>query len=98
MGTHATFQAGPPRQGDVPHRGRQGHQPPDRTHLCQAGAAVTIEGRTADKGRGAAAEIEASVGRAIGLSADVPHYAALRSAVEQSHTVLRTIDPTSTAS
>jgi len=57
-----------------------------------AGAAVTIVGRSAEKARDAAAEIEASGGRAIGLSADVRSYEALRDAVEQAHTAFGPID------
>lgn len=41
-----------------------------------AGAAVTIVGRSLEKARDAAAEIEASGGLAIGLSADVRNYEA----------------------
>jgi NAD(P)-dependent dehydrogenase (short-subunit alcohol dehydrogenase family) len=47
-----------------------------------AGAAVTIVGSSVEKARDAAAEIEASGGLAIGLSADVRNCEALRDAVE----------------
>jgi NAD(P)-dependent dehydrogenase (short-subunit alcohol dehydrogenase family) len=60
--------------------------------FAQAGAAVAIVGRSADKARDAAAEIEASGGRAIGLSADVRSYDAVRTAVEQAHAAFGAID------
>jgi NAD(P)-dependent dehydrogenase (short-subunit alcohol dehydrogenase family) len=59
---------------------------------AQAGAAVAIVGRSADKARDAAAEIEAAGGRAIGLSADVRNYDALKGAVEEAHTQFGPID------
>jgi NAD(P)-dependent dehydrogenase (short-subunit alcohol dehydrogenase family) len=59
---------------------------------AQAGAAVAIVGRSADKARDAAAEIEAAGGRAIGLSADVRSYDALKDAVEEAHVKFGPID------
>ena len=59
---------------------------------AQAGAAVAIVGRSVDKARDAAAEIEAAGGRAIGLSADVRNYDALKGAVEEAHTQFGPID------
>ncbi len=49
-------------------------------------------GRGEEKARDAAAEIEASGGHAIGLSADVRSYEALRKAVEQAHAAFGLID------
>jgi NAD(P)-dependent dehydrogenase (short-subunit alcohol dehydrogenase family) len=57
-----------------------------------AGASVAIVGRSMEKARDAAAEIEAAGGRAIGLSADVRNYEALRNAVEQAHAEFGAID------
>lgn len=93
MGTHATFQAGLLRgKAMFITGGGSGINRQIARTFAQAGAAVTIVGRTVDEARAAAAEIEASCGRAIGLSADVRNYAALRSAVERWHTVIGTID------
>jgi NAD(P)-dependent dehydrogenase (short-subunit alcohol dehydrogenase family) len=57
-----------------------------------AGAAVTIVGRSLEKARDTADEIGAVGGRAIGLSADVRSYEALRSAVEQAHDMFGPLD------
>lgn len=57
-----------------------------------AGAAVTIVGRSLEKARDAADEIEACGGRAIGLSADVRNYEAMRGAVEHAYAAFGPID------
>jgi NAD(P)-dependent dehydrogenase (short-subunit alcohol dehydrogenase family) len=57
-----------------------------------AGAAVTVVGRSLEKARDTADEIGAAGGRAIGLSADVRSYEALRSAVEQAHDTFGPLD------
>jgi NAD(P)-dependent dehydrogenase (short-subunit alcohol dehydrogenase family) len=51
--------------------------------FAQHGCAVTLLGRTLERTTGAAAEIEASGGRALGVSADVRDYAALEAAAQQ---------------
>jgi NAD(P)-dependent dehydrogenase (short-subunit alcohol dehydrogenase family) len=57
-----------------------------------AGASIAIVGRSVEKARDAAAEIEASGGRAIGMSADVRSYDALQNAVAQAHATFGPID------
>lgn len=59
---------------------------------ANAGASVAIVGRSLEKARDAAGEIEAAGGRAMGLSADVRDYDALRSAVEQAHAAFGQFD------
>lgn len=51
--------------------------------FAQHGCAVTLLGRNLEKARGAAADIEASGGRALGVSADVRDFAALETAAAQ---------------
>jgi NAD(P)-dependent dehydrogenase (short-subunit alcohol dehydrogenase family) len=93
MDTHATFQAGLLRDKAVfITGGGSGINRQIARTFAQAGATVTIVGRSAEKARDAAAEIEAAGGRAVGLSADVRNYDALRGAVEQSHAMFGPMD------
>ena len=57
-----------------------------------AGAAVTIVGRSLEKAKHAVAEIEEQGGHAIGLSADVRNYEAMRSAMEHAYAAFCPID------
>ena len=57
-----------------------------------AGAAVTIVGRSAEKACDVAAEIEASGGTALGLSADVRSYDSVQDAVEKAYSTFGPID------
>lgn len=57
-----------------------------------AGAAVTIVGRSLEKAKHAVAEIEEQGGHAIGLSADVRNYEAMRSAMEHAYAAFGPID------
>lgn len=93
MSTHSTFQPGLLRNKAVfITGGGSGINRQIALTYALAGAAVTIVGRNADKARDAAAEIENAGGRAIGLSADVRSYEAVRSAVEQAHATFGAID------
>jgi len=93
VSTHNTFQPGLLRNKAVfITGGGSGINRQIALTYALAGAAVTIVGRSAEKARDAAAEIEATGGRAIGLSADVRSYEALRNAVEQAHAALGPID------
>lgn len=93
MSTHSTFQPGLLRNKAVfITGGGSGINRQIALTYALAGAAVTIVGRSAEKARDAASEIESAGGRAIGLSADVRSYEALRSAVEQAHATFGAID------
>jgi NAD(P)-dependent dehydrogenase (short-subunit alcohol dehydrogenase family) len=93
MSTHNTFQPGLLRNKAVfITGGGSGINRQIALTYALAGAAVTIVGRSAEKARDAAAEIEAVGGHAIGLSADVRNYEALRNAVEQAHAAFGPID------
>jgi NAD(P)-dependent dehydrogenase (short-subunit alcohol dehydrogenase family) len=93
VSTHSTFQPGLLRNKSVfITGGGSGINRQIALTYALAGAAVTIVGRSADKARDAAAEIEASGGRAMGLSADVRSYEAVRDAVEQAHAAFGSID------
>jgi NAD(P)-dependent dehydrogenase (short-subunit alcohol dehydrogenase family) len=93
MGTHTTFQPGLLRGRAVfITGGGSGINRQIATTYALAGAAVAIVGRSMEKARDAAAEIETAGGRAIGLSADVRNYEALRIAVEQAHAAFGPID------
>jgi NAD(P)-dependent dehydrogenase (short-subunit alcohol dehydrogenase family) len=93
MTAHSTFQPGLLRDRSVfITGGGSGINRQIALTYALAGAAVTIMGRSADKARDAAAEIEAAGGRAIGLSADVRSYEALQGAVVQAHAAFGPID------
>ena len=93
MGAHPTFQPGLLRNKAVfITGGGSGINRQIALTYALAGAAVTIVGRSAEKARDAAAEIEGSGGVALGLSADVRSYEALRDAVEQAYTAFGPID------
>jgi NAD(P)-dependent dehydrogenase (short-subunit alcohol dehydrogenase family) len=93
MSAHNTFQPGLLRNKAVfITGGGSGINRQIALTYARAGAAVTIVGRSAEKARDAAAEIEAAGGQAIGLSADVRSYEALRDAVEQAHAKFGPID------
>jgi NAD(P)-dependent dehydrogenase (short-subunit alcohol dehydrogenase family) len=93
MSTHTTFLPGLLRgQSVFITGGGSGINRQIALTYAHAGAAVAIVGRSADKARNAAAEIEASGGRAMGMSADVRNYEALRVAVEHAHAAFGPID------
>lgn len=93
MDTHHTFQPGLLRNKAVfITGGGSGINRQIALTYALAGAAVTVVGRSAEKARDTAAEIGAAGGRAIGLSADVRSYEALRSAVEQAHDTFGSLD------
>jgi len=93
VNTHNTFQPGLLRNKAVfITGGGSGINRQIALTYALAGAAVTIVGRSAEKARDAAAEIEAAGGQAIGRSADVRSYEALRDAVEQAHAKFGPID------
>lgn len=93
MDTHHTFQPGLLRNKAVfITGGGSGINRQIALTYALAGAAVTVVGRSAEKARDTAAEIGAAGGRAIGLSADVRSYEALRSAVEQAHDTFGPLD------
>ena len=60
--------------------------------FAQHGCAVTLLGRTLERTTGAAADIEASGGRALGVSADVRDYPALETAARQAVEAFGSID------
>lgn len=93
MHTHHTFQPGLLRNKAVfITGGGSGINRQIALTYALAGAAVTVVGRSLEKARGTADEIGAAGGRAIGLSADVRSYEALRSAVEQAHDTFGPLD------
>lgn len=93
MDTHHTFQPGLLRNKAVfITGGGSGINRQIALTYALAGAAVTVVGRSAEKARDTAAEIGAAGGRAIGLSADVRSYEALRSAVEQAQDTFGPLD------
>jgi len=93
MSTHNTFQPGLLRNKAVfITGGGSGINRQIALTYALAGAAVAIVGRSAEKARDAAAEIEAAGGRAIGLSADVRNYEAVQDAVGQAHSAFGPID------